>query len=87
MMELSKNAERFHGFADLYESARPKMPLFPVEVLCRYLGREPETVVDLRCGTGLSAAIWKGRCRRVIGIEPSGDMLAVARKNPTPPFP
>lgn len=77
-MELSKNAERFCGFSDLYERARPTMPLFPVQVLTRYLGRRPDTVVDLGCGTGLSSTIWKGRCRRVIGVEPNGEMLAVA---------
>lgn len=75
-----KNAERFTGFAGIYESARPKIPEYPVKALCRYLGKQPETVVDLGCGTGLSTEIWKNHCKRAVGIEPSGDMLKVADK-------
>lgn len=74
------NADRFTGFASVYDKARPKMPLYPVEVITKYLGREPERVVDLGCGTGLSTLVWKGHCREAVGIEPSGDMLAEAMK-------
>ena len=28
--ELQKNADRFRGFADAYDDARPRMPLYPV---------------------------------------------------------
>lgn len=73
------NADRFLGFADIYENARPKMPLFPVEIMTNYLGNVPDTVVDLGCGTGLSTLIWQGRCNKIIGVEPSEDMLLVAR--------
>lgn len=79
-MDLSKNAARFSGFADAYEEARPTAPLFPVDVVMRYLGRSPRLVVDLGCGTGLSSRIWEGRCRELVGIDPSEDMLAVARR-------
>ena len=79
-MYKEKNADRFTGFADIYESARPRVPQYPVDVLCRYLGRAPETVVDLGCGTGLSTTVWQGVCDTVIGIEPSAEMLAVAQK-------
>lgn len=78
-MELD-NAGRFTGFASVYDHARPKMPLYPVEVIIKYLGRKPERVVDLGCGTGLSTMVWKGHCKEVVGIEPSGDMLAEAMK-------
>ncbi|MHB1316211.1 MAG: class I SAM-dependent methyltransferase [Christensenellales bacterium] len=78
-----KNARRFSGFADTYENARPQMPLYPISVIEKYLGRTPGLVLDLGCGTGLSTLIWQGRCKKVIGIEPSEDMLAVARKKET----
>ncbi len=74
-----KNADRFLGFASLYEQARPKMPLYPAEIITKYLNRTPDTVIDLGCGTGLSTAVWKNRCNRVIGVEPNEEMLAVAR--------
>lgn len=79
-MDLTKNAERFCGFADVYDQARPHMPHKAIEIICRYLGSTPELAVDLGCGTGLSTQVWRGNCGRVIGVEPSGDMLAVARK-------
>lgn len=80
MTGREKNADRFTGFADLYENARPSVPEYPVRVICAYLGKTPDTAVDLGCGTGLSTAVWQTAARRVIGIEPSGDMLAVARR-------
>ncbi len=80
MQDLSKNAARFRGFADVYNQARPKMPNDPIQVICRYLGHPPELAVDLGCGTGLSTQAWHGNCGRAVGVEPSGDMLAIARK-------
>lgn len=77
-MEERKNADRFTGFADVYESARPQMPQYAIKVVCDYLERKPGLVVDLGCGTGLSTAPWKDVAERVIGIEPSGDMFRIA---------
>lgn len=77
---LQKNADRFTGFADVYDRARPTVPHQPIAVLCGYLGRRPDVVVDLGSGTGLSARAWEGRCGRVIGVEPSADMLRVANE-------
>lgn len=76
---VTKNAGRFTGFADVYDQARPAMPFYPVNIIRNYLGRKPQRVVDLGCGTGLSSLVWKGQCDELIGIEPSDDMLAVAR--------
>ena len=42
-----KNARRFTGFAGLYDGVRPRMPVYPVEVIRQYLGRKPDRVVDL----------------------------------------
>ena len=49
-------------------------------MICEYLERKPELVVDLGCGTGLSTVSWKEAASRIIGIEPSGDMLLVAQE-------
>lgn len=75
-----KNVERFSGFADTYDSSRPAMPEFPAEIIERYFGRKLSVVIDLGCGTGLSSLIWQNRADKVIGIEPSDDMRAVAEK-------
>lgn len=80
---VMKNAGRFTGFADVYDQARPAMPFYPVKIIRTYLNRKPGLVVDLGCGTGLSSLIWKGQCDELIGIEPSEDMLAVARQKET----
>lgn len=77
-IDYSKNADRFTGFADTYEDARPKMPFYVVEVIKKYLNASPDVVVDMGCGTGLSTMVWQGNCNRAIGIEPSDDMLKVA---------
>jgi len=78
MTDAHKNADRFGGFAGLYNGVRPACPEYVTEILTRYLGRHPRTVVDLGCGTGLSSLVWRGRADKIIGIEPSGDMLAQA---------
>lgn len=77
---LQKNADRFTGFADLYDRARPAAPTQVCDILLRYLGRAPARTVDLGCGTGLSTLMWCDVSGQVVGIEPSLDMLAVARE-------
>ena len=79
MDRFLKNARRFSGFADIYNQARPQMPVYPIEVIERYLHKKAGLIVDLGCGTGLSTAAWKNHCRSAIGIDPSGDMIAAAR--------
>ncbi len=83
---IAKNSGRFSGFAGLYDQTRPAMPFYPVEVITRYLGRKPEIVIDLGCGTGLSSSVWKNRCEELVGIDPSEDMLVVARQKETAGF-
>lgn len=80
METLQKNADRFTGFARIYDQARPAVPEYPVAVIEKYLGRKPRTVVDLGSGTGLSTQVWKNCGVHVIGIEPSDDMLMVAKQ-------
>jgi ubiquinone/menaquinone biosynthesis C-methylase UbiE len=68
------NAQRFSGFADLYDAVRPVPPQVLADVITSYAGGRPAVVVDLGSGTGLStrwAANWSSE---VIGVEPSDDM-------------
>ena len=84
-MDLTNNGERFTGLADLYAASRPAVPEYPVKLLVSYLGHEPGTVVDLGCGPGISTAVWQGRCREVVGVEPNSDMVRAARELYTEP--
>lgn len=78
-MDYELNAERFTGFADVYENARPSLPTYPVRIIKKYIGNDIKRVVDLGCGTGLSTTIWRDNCEQIIGIEPSLDMINVAK--------
>ncbi len=71
-------AQRFSGFADLYDSARPTPPVELVELLTAWSGAQRPDVVDLGAGTGLSTVLWSGRAESVTAVEPSADMRAVA---------
>jgi len=75
------NADRFLGFANTYDLARPQCPQYVIEIAKKYLGCKPNVVVDLGCGTGLSTLIWNGNSDYVVGVEPNNDMIAIARKN------
>ena len=81
MNESHMNIERFMGFADLYDSIRPKCPEYVVDLLVRYLGFKPHTVVDIGCGTGLSTLVWQNIAEEIIGIDPSKDMIRKAGAN------
>ncbi len=67
-------ADRFSGFADLYDANRPSPPAELGAVLTSYVRVSRPTVVDLGSGTGLSSR-WAGEwAASVTGIEPSDDM-------------
>ncbi len=76
-----KNAQRYLGFAGMYDDVRPECPQFVVDCLTNYLGRRPRRVVDFGCGTGLSTRIWSNFSDEVIGIEPNEDMRSLAIQN------
>ena len=73
-MDLEPNAQRFSGFAGLYDRVRPSPPAAAAELLRAYAGSPRPAVVDLGSGTGLSSRWCAGWARRVIGVEPSEDM-------------
>ncbi len=73
-VEIRSNAERFSGFADLYDRVRPTPPDVLAQILCTYAGTDRPAVVDIGSGTGLSSR-WAARwATSVVGVEPSQDM-------------
>jgi len=73
------NVARFSGFADLYDRHRAAPPEILAELLTRLTGvPKPGLVVDIGSGTGLSTRYWRGKSKRVIGIEPTADMRVQA---------
>jgi SAM-dependent methyltransferase len=77
-VSLDANADRFSGFADLYDAVRPVPPMALADVITAYAGGRPALIVDLGCGTGLSTRWAAGWSSEVIGVEPSDDMRARA---------
>jgi ubiquinone/menaquinone biosynthesis C-methylase UbiE len=77
MTDAHINVNRFDGkeFANLYDNTRPACPKYVVDVLLRYFGRNPQIVVDIGCGTGLSTLIWRNAANKIIGVEPNDDMI------------
>jgi SAM-dependent methyltransferase len=82
-VSLEANADRFSGFADLYDAARPVPPQVLADVITKYAGGRPSVVVDLGCGTGLSTRWAAGWSAEVIGVEPSADMRVRAQSTTT----
>ncbi|HEY6967239.1 MAG TPA: class I SAM-dependent methyltransferase [Burkholderiales bacterium] len=76
----SVDTQRFSGFAKLYSVSRPQAPKEARELILQYL-RKPksELTVDLGSGTGLSTGIWRGYSARIVGVEPTPDMIRQAR--------
>ena len=79
MAEIAK--DRFSGFSQLYDNARPVPPEKVCKILLNLLNRKKvSTIVDLGCGTGLSTRIWRSYAEHVIGIEPNDDIRQVAEE-------
>jgi SAM-dependent methyltransferase len=73
-------AARFKGFCFDYDRFRPVPPTDLMELGAGWAGHKNlELVVDLGCGTGLSTRPWAELSKKVLGIDPSADMLDVAR--------
>ncbi len=80
-MTLDGNAERFSGFADLYDAVRPTPPPELGALLCEYAGLTGGAeVVDLGSGSGLSSRWCATWAAHVTGVEPSADMRALATR-------
>ncbi len=74
-LDLVANAQRFSGFADLYDRVRPAPPPILASILTAYSGgTRPRLLVDLGSGTGLSSRWASTWVDEVVGVEPSDDM-------------
>jgi ubiquinone/menaquinone biosynthesis C-methylase UbiE len=77
---LPPTVERFIGFANVYDEYRPSPPADLGNILTQMIRKPvPDLVIDLGCGTGLSARFWAERAKMVVGVDPNAEMLAVAR--------
>jgi ubiquinone/menaquinone biosynthesis C-methylase UbiE len=74
------SVQRFSGFAELYDRARPTPPAELVDLLTQWAGVGSPDVVDLGAGTGRSTVLWSGRAASVVAVEPSADMRASAER-------
>lgn len=77
---MEKGYDRFLGFADTYDEGRPSLPGKAIEILKRYLKNNIDLIVDIGCGTGNSTKVCTQYADKVIGIEPSKDMLSKAQE-------
>ena len=83
IMDLQLNADRFSGqeYIDIYDRYRPRPPQALLEQALVYAENpQPDLVVDLGCGTGISTMLWQGIAQQIIGIEPSAEMRDLAQR-------
>lgn len=73
----------FSGFADDYARFRPSYAAAAIDAILEGVD-PPARVLDVGCGTGISTRLLAARGARVIGVDPSNDMLAEARRVKTP---
>ena len=76
---MEKSYERFLGFANIYDEGRPSLPEKALILLKKY-ANNINLIVDIGCGTGNSTKICTNYADKVIGIEPSEDMLKLAKE-------
>ena len=69
-------AESFGAVAELYDRARPSYPAALVDAL---LSAGARSVLDVGCGTGIAAALFRARGCSVLGVEVDARMAALAR--------
>jgi SAM-dependent methyltransferase len=82
LFEDRRRAESFGGQADRYDRTRPG---YPEALLDAVVGPAPVdlSVLDVGCGTGISARLMAGRGARVLGVEVDARMAELARRRGT----
>ncbi|MFW5984999.1 MAG: class I SAM-dependent DNA methyltransferase [Halanaerobiaceae bacterium] len=73
-----------HSFAQIYDKVMSTVPYdlwyrYIQELLSHY-NREPQSVLDLACGTGNMTLKFAGGEKTVVGLDGSSEMLNVARR-------
>jgi SAM-dependent methyltransferase len=77
---------RFTGLADIYARHRPDYPAAALGYITQRCELRPAAlVIDVGCGTGISARQFAQLGFRVIGIEPNADMRRQAEATGVPP--
>ena len=80
MSEGVDSRRRFSATVEDYRRYRPNYPDALIDWIAQQTGARPgETLVDIGCGTGISARQLAERGYRVIGIDPNEDMLRAAK--------
>jgi ubiquinone/menaquinone biosynthesis C-methylase UbiE len=75
--------DRFTGLAEVYARGRPAYPEAAVTAVIDRARLGPESqLVDVGCGTGISARLFAARGVPVIGVEPNDDMRRQAEDAP-----
>ncbi len=75
-----RRASSFGEDAEQYDRVRPA---YPEDLIDTLMADGPSSVLDIGCGTGITARLFAGRGCQVLGIEPDPRMAAVARRRGT----
>ncbi|HEV2374665.1 MAG TPA: class I SAM-dependent methyltransferase [Streptosporangiaceae bacterium] len=74
-------AEGFGADAGRYERARPT---YPAEMVARIIAASPgHDILDVGCGTGISARLFQAAGCQVLGVDPDPRMAELARQGGT----
>jgi SAM-dependent methyltransferase len=75
-----RNADEFQGMGAEYDRLRPEFPERLYSDVLHEAGlKKGARVLDVGCGTGKATAHIAGKGFRILGVDPSPTMLAVAR--------
>jgi SAM-dependent methyltransferase len=79
---LDEQRLAFGAVAQLYDRARPSYPRAAIDDVIRHAGlTDGDTVLEVGAGTGKATVLLAQRGLRVVALEPSPPMAAMARAN------